>query len=347
MCSVRYKDLDYAVKVSLRLQRLNKVHQLFYAKTDLTSAFRILPVRKDQLCWLLLKATHPINGITYFFADKNLPFGASSSCRLFQNFSDSLKHLIEAFTNSKWQTTNYLDDFLFTEISEQRCNRLVNRFIELCHEINCPLSAEKTEWASKKLIFLGILLDGENSVLAIPTAKRDQALSLIRNTIAKRKIKIKNIQKLTGTLNFLNRAMITGRAFMRRMYSKLTDLKNGMKVVLKDYHHVTLDAEFLYDCKMWELFLSRSDQVVLCRPFMDILGSQSAKTLLFYTDASGSISKGGFGAFFSGNWFFGLWGTEFMQKCQPSIEFLELYALCLGIFTWADQLANMRIKIFL
>ena len=68
--------------------------------------------------------------------------------------------------------------------------------------------------------------------------------------IARRKIKVKDIQKLTGTLNFLNRALIPGRTFTRRMYAKLTEVKKGVKRVLKDHHHVTLDAEFLRDCKM-------------------------------------------------------------------------------------------------
>ena len=163
-CSVKYKDLEFAIKTCLRLQRLTNSKRIFYSKTDLMSAFRILPLKKDQYCWLLLKAYHPVTGILYLFVEKNLPFGASSSCKLFQEFSDSLRHLIETITHTKWQTTNYLDDFLFVEICEQRCNRLVNSFIQLCKQINCPLSEEKTERASTRMIFLGILLDGENFV---------------------------------------------------------------------------------------------------------------------------------------------------------------------------------------
>ena len=33
-------------------------------------------------------------------------------------------------------------------------------------------------------------------------------------------------------------------------------------------------------------------------------------------------------------WTFGHWGADNILKLQPSIEFLELYALCLAIYSW-------------
>ena len=35
-----------------------------------------------------------------------------------------------------------------------------------------------------------------------------------------------------------------------------------------------------------------------------------------------------------------------MSVCALSIEFLELYALCMGIFIWEEKLTNIRITIF-
>ena len=35
-----------------------------------------------------------------------------------------------------------------------------------------------------------------------------------------------------------------------------------------------------------------------------------------------------------------------MQTCQPSIEFLELYALCLAVFTWDYRLTNCRVMLY-
>ena len=192
---------------------------------------------------------------------------------------------------------------------------------------------------------MGILLDGGNQILGIPEDKRRKALNLIKEIITKRKIIVRDIQKLTGTLNFLNKAIVPGRAFTIRMYSKLTNLSTRNNKILKPFHHVTLDAEFLNDCRMWEMFLNMKEKV-LCRPFLDILGAQSAETLNFYTDASGSNSKGGFGCFFDGRWSFHKLENNFIKNSQPSIEYLELYALCIGVFTWSYLLKNSRIEIY-
>ena len=358
-CSVKYRDLDHAINTCLKLKekliyanRYNKDYLfegLFQAKTDLTSAFRLLPVKCQQWKWTVMGVPHPITGTKLFFVDKNIPFGASLSCRLFQSFSDCLCHIIETITGKKFQVTNYLDDFYFIEETEQKCNRLVDRFISLCAFLNCPLSQEKTVRATKTLIFLGILLNTEFFVLCLPEDKVRNTLAMIRDILAKRKIMVKGVQRLTGTLNFLSKALVPGRAFTRKMYAKLTghlNLEQTNGKYLRSYHRITLDSEFLNDCQMWEKFLCNADSKILCRPFIDLKGIQTATKLNFYTDASGSLKSGGFGAIYNDRWIFGIWEKDFMKKCNPSIEFLELYALCLGIFTWATELTDCRIVVF-
>ena len=127
---------------------------------------------------------------------------------------------------------------------------------------------------------------------------------------------------LTGLLNFLNRAIVPGRVFTRRMSSKLciTD-KKGRK--LKQYHHVSLNSEFKCDCETWETFLINADKRILCRPFIDLAKFRTAHELCFYTDASGKI---GYGCFFDGRRAYGLWKPEMLKNLNPSIEFLELFA---------------------
>ena len=69
----------------------------------------------------------------------------------------------------------------------------------------------------------------------------------------------------------------------------------------------------------------------------------TSKQICFYTDASGKI---GYGCFFNGKWAFREWDKVFLRKAKPSIEYLELFALTVGILTWADLLVNTRIVIF-
>ena len=153
---------------------------------------------------------------------------------------------------------------------------------------------------------------------------------------------IKEVQKLTGLLNFLNRAIVPGRVFTRRMYAKIqTTNAQGRK--LKSHHHVTVDKEFKKDMHIWELFLEQAGASALCRPFLDRNMFITSKQICFYTDASGKI---GYGCFFNGKWAFEEWDQVFLRKAKPSIEYLELFALTVGILTWADLLVNTRIVIF-
>ena len=107
-CSVKYCDLNYAVKAYLTLREnatrkgtnpkrsdknVNGVGEadteevvtvIFGGKTGVQSAFRLVPLKKASWMWLVMKAQHLETGIWMYFVDKCLPFGASISCAIFQ-----------------------------------------------------------------------------------------------------------------------------------------------------------------------------------------------------------------------------------------------------------------------
>ena len=203
LCTVKYKDLDQAVRNSIEmLNKLGWSTTLFYGKTDLVSAFRILPIKPGQRFLLLLKAKHPRTKTWFYFIDKCLPFGSSISCAHFQLFSDALATILEHQLNIR--VTNYLDDFLFISDSPGKCDNMVRKFLLICENIGFPVSEEKTIWSTDIMIFLGILLDRRNHVLAIPDEKKNKALHILNFVIDSKKITIKDVQKLTWLLNFLH-----------------------------------------------------------------------------------------------------------------------------------------------
>ena len=307
LCSVKYRDLDHAVTQSVHiLESLGYHVVIFYGKTDLVSAFRLLPVRPDQCKWLLLKARHPLTQVWYYFIDKCMPFGSSISCAQFQLFSDALVHILETKLNIT--VTNYLDDFLFMAPTKEVCNNWMDHFLNICQSIGCPVSEEKTVIATDVITFLGVLLDGQNHVLAIPEEKRIKALDAINKTLRVKKIKIRDVQCLAGLLNFLQRAIIPGWAFTCRMYDKLK-LKNKSGCMLKHYHHIKIDSGFKKDCRVWKAFLNAgdNDKLRLCHRFIDINAMQFASTLNFFSDASLN-EEFGFGAVFNNSWIYGRWG---------------------------------------
>ena len=214
----------------------------FAGKMDALSAFRNVPLKPQQFCWLMMMVIDPKTGKELFFFDKCLPFGASISCAIFQKFSNALKYLAEKMSGRIYVfITNYLDDFLFITYTKTECNSMLKEFLVLCSRVGCPISTENTEWADQMMVFLGILLDLIRFRLILPQEKQVKALTMIRSVVEKKKITVKKLQSLTGTLNFLNRAIVPGRVFTRCMYAKATELQNSLKVKkqqLKPYHHI-------------------------------------------------------------------------------------------------------------
>ena len=152
-CTVAYRDLDHAVKESLGLLeqvRTGKSGTIWYGKSDLTAAFHVLGLNPTEFWLLIMKASHPVTGVTYYFVDKCLPFGHSISCALYQKFSDALAHMVQYLIGLKVRSertalTNYLDDFLFASLWEQLTNTMIDIFLKMCEQLGVPVSIEKTE----------------------------------------------------------------------------------------------------------------------------------------------------------------------------------------------------------
>ena len=80
---------------------------------------------------------------------------------------------------------------------------------------------------------------------------------------------------------------------------------------------------------------------------IDLDLSQSSQDIFFYSNASANPELG-FGAVFNNNWLFGQWEPGYIKPDQhePTIEYLELYALTTGLLTWGHMIKNKRVTIF-
>ena len=206
-CSVKYPDFERAIELCIAAGVSCSI-----AKSDMSSAFRHILLRPDQWYLMVMKATHPVSKKTYFFIDKCLPFGSSISSAIFQDVSDAIAFLVQ-FKMGK-NNVNYLDDYLFVLLLKRECDHQVHIFLTFCSKINFPVALEKTFWGWTLLTFLGLLLDTENQVVCIPEDKIKKALYLIQEFLTKRKATLLDFQKLTGSLNFLCRCIVPGRAFL-------------------------------------------------------------------------------------------------------------------------------------
>ena len=329
-CMVAYPDFEEAVKLCLQEGKSCKM-----GKSDMSSAFHHVPISSFDWNLMTLKAEHPISGVVFYFFDKCLPFGSSISCTIFQVISDAISHLVSFRTRKR--NINYLDDYFFAALKKLVCDWQVDTFIQVCEEISFPVALEKTFWGTTVIVFLGLLLDSERQVVCIPVEKIQKTLEMIAFFLNGRnkKATVHQIQKLCGLLNFLCHCVIPGHAFTRRLYSVVASN-------MKPHHHIKISDEMRLDIQVWQRFLMHPD--IFCRPFLEF-GEFSAEDIQMFSDASRNFSLG-FGAMCNKSWTFGQWDHNFMEVQQPSIEYLELFAVTVAVVNWIRRFNNKRINLF-
>jgi len=178
------------------------------AKADVKSAFRILPVNRED--YQLLGFTLDGN----FFYDMCVPFGCKSSCALWEKFAKFINWRIQQHCRAGEEAVHhYLDDFLVTAKRAYTCNRILNEFVKLCDGLGVPLAGEKMEGPSTVITFLGLTVDTLKMEVRVPADKIAKAKALVDGLIRRKKITLRELQSVIGSLNFLCRAVRPGRAF--------------------------------------------------------------------------------------------------------------------------------------
>ena len=343
---VVYQKFDVAIRIALK-----EGPGCFGGKMDFLSAFRNFPIRLEDL---------PLLGFTLddlFYINCNMAFGSRSSCKIFEEFACAVQWIWESRTKYK-NCSHYLDDFLFIHLLRKICKWFMDKLASICSFLGAPLSEEKCEGPCQILSFLGLLLNFKELTLSIPQDKIDKASEMIqsfldtlkhKNKNAKGKVSVRQIQSLTGLLNFLCKAVPAGRAFLRRIYnlqSKAIPSRFRSNTCRPNLDFkVRLDSASIKDLKMWQLFLAKDSDKFRKLPFLRFLEPGNSGTKVF-SDASGNCNLG-FGAYLpeTQEWFYGRWPVRFFKIRKPSINLLELYAIVLAVDVWKNHFRGQHIRL--
>ena len=178
--SVHYASIIDAISVIKR-----KGAGCFMAKTDVKSAFRIIPIHPNDFALLGMKWQNK-----YYF-DRCLPMGCSSSCAIFEAFSTALEWL----AMNRLGTSGVLlilDDFLFIADSHDKCHTDLTNFLSMCEYIGVPIAQEKTVGPATTLQFSGITLDSVLQEARLPVDKLQKCRMLLRTFYKRRKVLLGN-----------------------------------------------------------------------------------------------------------------------------------------------------------
>ena len=208
----------------------------FLAKTDVKNAFRIIPIRPMDYCLLGMRWRN------FYYYDRCMPMGCSSSCKTFETLSTAMEWIAQNKLRIN-HIIHLLDDFLIIAKSESLCQDQLNLFLELCSYLGIPIAPEKICGPATTLSFAGIELDSVSFEARLPLDKIDKCLSLIASFLTRKKVTLKEIQSLSGMLNFACSVVVPGRAFLRR----LIDLTVG---VHSPRHYVRINKEVKADLRV-------------------------------------------------------------------------------------------------
>ena len=312
--SVQYARVDDAVVIIKQLGS-----GCFLAKTDIKSAFRILPIKPSD---------YDLLGIFWqgrYYYDRAMPMGCASSCRTFEMFSTAIEWVAKKHLSIP-HLIHILDDYLMAAPTYHQCRIDLARFLSLCDYLGVPMAPEKTVGPSNILTFAGIELDSLRMEARLPLDKTEKCKAMVSAFLRRKKVTLREIQSLTGLLNFACSVVVPGRAFLRR----LIDLTKGIKSA---HHFVHLTKSVKADLEIWRSFLDDFNGRSI---FLSDVWTDSF-SLNLYTDAAGSL---GFGAVFGCDWFYGGWPENWKQF---NITILEFYPIVVSVLVWGHNMRNKRI----
>ena len=170
---LQYITIDNAIEGILRLGE-----GCFLAKTDIESAFRLMPLKPSDyelfgMFW---------NNQCYY--DKVLAFGLRSAPSVFNQLSDAVEWILVNKCGISF-VCHILDDFLIIEPAtpfpphSQACQQSLSSMHLTFNNLGIPLAPHKTQGPCTTLEFMGIILDTVRMEAGLPPDKASGLLDLL------------------------------------------------------------------------------------------------------------------------------------------------------------------------
>ena len=148
------------------------------------------PMRLDQLHLLAFS----LNGKIYI--NSSLPFGATSSCLIFEKVATALQWIVTHETGNSW-ISHFLDDFPLLGLSHQEVQQFIDEFCAIMQDIGMPVAEDKTLGPTQILEYLGLILNFAMQTVEIPDKKRIKCQTAINKLLSayrnRQKVTVKDI----------------------------------------------------------------------------------------------------------------------------------------------------------
>ena len=240
-------------------------------KHDFESAFRHIPVSPidSQLLGL-----HWQN---IYYEEQFLPFGLRTAPYLFNLFADIFHWILEDQLQGRRlpaKIVHYLDDFLIILPSTADLISYSKIFNKLAEEVGLAIKESKNEEGTVAS-FGEIEIDTEKMIIRLPTKKLLKARQLVQTTMNQTSLLLRELQQITGYLNFVATVVPLGRTFLRRLYNMQLHFPTERK-----HFRRRISIEAYKDLRWWSRVLARAPE--------QSIQKQTRSTISMWSDAAGT-----------------------------------------------------------
>lgn len=210
--ALRYFDMEdvfRALGIEARRDPANLEGRVLW-KVDLKDAYRHVVV--DETDARLLGYFWPGYGYLY---EAQLSFGGRSAPFLFNLIAEGFEWILRSFGV---RCNHYLDDTFGWVNKGVDAKRLLSFVTQTAQFLGLSTAPHKTLFGPT-LEILGITVDCDQAVAYISEAKLDKIRALLRD--AEKSVDLAEIRSLAGSLVFVTRVCVLGRAFLRRIFDQV------------------------------------------------------------------------------------------------------------------------------
>ena len=197
----------------------------------------LTPLKLDK--WAMEMSAHPDKKFVAF------PFGLRSAPKIFSAIADAIQWILRH--HGIPNLLHYLDDFIFVSKNPLEAETYKCTLVQIWSDLGVLLELSKLEGPSTCLTFLGIEIDTIMMQARLFSEKLSRLKQELRSSIIKKTMLKRDLQRLTGLLQFASRVVKPGRPFLRRLYA-LQDIGHHPT------HNVRLNVAARADIVWWHLF---------------------------------------------------------------------------------------------
>ena len=165
----------------------------FMCVVDIASAYRSVPIYPPHSEFQGFRWDFDDGRGEIFLRENRLCFGLKCAPYIFSQLSDLIVDMAKA--KGIFRIVNYLDDFIITESSYEKCLENQRVLLSILRHIGFSVSWKKVSPPSTLTTFLGIQIDSVEMNLSVPQDKIDKLIELICNLKSKGRATKKELER--------------------------------------------------------------------------------------------------------------------------------------------------------